>query len=35
MLGPDEAGVLIDVAPPTEEVVARAVAEVRGQLLAT
>ena len=35
MLGPDEAGVLIDVAPPTEEVVARAVAEVRGQVLAT
>jgi gluconokinase len=33
MLGADEAGVRLDVAPPIEEVIARALAEVRGALL--
>lgn len=33
MLGPDENGVLIDVAAPVEEVVARAHAEIQGQVL--
>lgn len=32
MLGPDEAGVLLDVAPPVEELAAQALAEVRGWL---
>jgi gluconokinase len=33
MLEPDESGVLIDVAPPVEEVLARVIAEIRGQFL--
>ena len=33
MLGPDEAGVLVDVAPPVEEVIARALVAVRAHVL--
>jgi gluconokinase len=33
MLGPDESGIRIDVAPPVEEVVARAITQVRARLL--